>query len=167
MTTSRHLQLALSLAAAACSGGDSTEPPSPEPVTTDHGVVFISDIDDTQGEVYYINLDGSGMQRLTVDTFYDDDPAVSPDGTRIAYTCRVEGDPVANLIDICAMDLDGSDQGRLTTDSAIDFFPRWKPDGQTIGFTSERQNGGVGRNLWQSPRPDLPRSRTDSRSLLH
>jgi Tol biopolymer transport system component len=52
------------------------------------------------------------------------EPAVSPDGTKIAYTYQGN---------IYVMDTSGANQKQITSGGG-DEMPRWSPDGQTIGF---------------------------------
>jgi Tol biopolymer transport system component len=60
------------------------------------------------------------------------DPAWSPDGGRIAFTCSVQ----PNRLDVCVMNADGTGLASLTTDSVSAERPRWSPDGKLIAFQS-------------------------------
>jgi len=71
------------------------------------------------------------------------EPALSPDGKRLAIQITKEGD-----IDIWIYDLDRSVPMRLTFDKGTDSHPAWSPDGETIYYTSDR--GGV-RGLYRRP----------------
>jgi Tol biopolymer transport system component len=57
-------------------------------------------------------------------------PAWSPDGTRIAYSCRIDG----NDFEICVMNADGTGDLQLTNNMVGDLTPSWSPDGQKIVF---------------------------------
>ena len=92
-------------------------------------------------EIYAMNADGSGVERLTyspsnygVIRSYDHEPAWSPDGRRIAFVSGRDGNP-----EIYAMNADCSGVERLTdsdgTDSGAE-NPVWSPDGQRIAFVS-------------------------------
>jgi len=60
-------------------------------------------------------------------------PALSPDGSRIAFvTNRDRND------EIYVMDADGGNLQRVTDDGAPDEWPSWSPDGQWIVFASQR-----------------------------
>ncbi len=48
-------------------------------------IAFTSDRDGN-GEIYVMNADGSHQTRLTNNLFDDGDAAISPDGTKIAFT---------------------------------------------------------------------------------
>jgi WD40-like Beta Propeller Repeat len=52
------------------------------------------------------------------------EPAISPDGTKIAYTYQGN---------ICEIDTSGANRKQLTSGGG-DEMPRWSPDGQSIGF---------------------------------
>jgi Tol biopolymer transport system component/tRNA A-37 threonylcarbamoyl transferase component Bud32 len=70
-------------------------------------------------------------------------PAVSPDGTLVAF----ESDRAGNG-DIWLVDVRGGEPLRLTDDPAPDRSPAWFPDGRTIAFVSER-DGPPG--IWRVP----------------
>lgn len=66
-------------------------------------------------------------------------PTLSPDGSLVAFSSRLEGDS-----DICVTSLSGGATARLTSDPAPDFAPSWSPDGRTIAFL-RRYPGQRGR----------------------
>ncbi len=70
-------------------------------------------------------------------------PAVSPDGQKIAYVGYPNEDPSSNR-DIFVLDLAAGESKRLTTGSALDWFPAWGPEGQAIYFESWR----TGTYIW-------------------
>jgi Tol biopolymer transport system component len=61
------------------------------------------------------------------------EPAISPDGGRIAYTSNSSGN-----LDIYLIDARGGQSVQITDDHADDYDPAWFPDGSAIVFTSER-----------------------------
>ncbi len=63
----------------------------------------------------------------------DTAPAPSPDGQKIAFMSRREGN-----WDIYVINADGSNQQRLTDDPAEDGLPTWSPDGRVLAFVSRR-----------------------------
>ena len=86
-------------------------------------------------EVWVMNADGSGRVNLTNNAFEDRAPQWSPDGTKIAYMCRLG--TVAPDVDfeICVMNADGSGNTVLTDNTLPDGTPTWSPDGTKIMFS--------------------------------
>jgi serine/threonine protein kinase/Tol biopolymer transport system component len=84
---------------------------------------------------------GSALTGVTFDAEYASDPAVSPDGSLIAYAS--DGGTQGNL-DLWLQRMHGTTPAvRLTQDEADDRSPAFSPDGATIAFRSERAGGGV------------------------
>jgi dipeptidyl aminopeptidase/acylaminoacyl peptidase len=72
------------------------------------------------------------IAQLTHTRAFKGQPAVSPNGTQIAYRCDYEGNT-----DICVTSLDGGAARNLTSDSRDDEGePAFSPDGRTIAFRS-------------------------------
>jgi tetratricopeptide (TPR) repeat protein len=74
----------------------------------------------------------TGITQLTSD-LSDTNPEASPDGEKIAFMSRRDGN-----WEIYVMDLDSGTVKRLTNNGANDGLPIWSPDGQTIAFASDR-----------------------------
>jgi len=99
---------------------------------------FISNRDDNW-EVYGMLDDGSSQVNLTNNSANDGHlsnteggrPAVSPDGTKIAFTSDRFGDA-----EIFVMNVDGTGLVNLTQLSGNDSFPNWSSDGTKITFES-------------------------------
>ena len=81
-----------------------------------------------------MNVDGSGQRRLTRTVALKVAPAWSPDGRRIAFVGRRDGN-----LEIYVMSADGSGQRRLTRNAGRDSDPVWSPDGRRIAFESNWQ----------------------------
>lgn len=69
--------------------------------------------------------------RLTNNPWDDIDPAVSPDGTRLAYTSRRNG-----FWDIYIFDFRTAAATRITDTLAYDGHPTWSPDGLWLAYES-------------------------------
>ena len=60
-------------------------------------------------------------------------PARSPDGTRLAYVARLEGQSAAIMVSA----LDGTGARRLTHDEKFNTHPAWSPDGEEISYIAD------------------------------
>ena len=135
--------------------------PSPDGLRVAFTIAWDSDAWPTiiDGDIYVANIDGSGVQRLTSAPYLDEQPAWSPDGSRIVFRSTRRGEP-----DIFVMGADGSSPVNLTADFQpgihLDHTPSWSPDGSRIVFASD-----VGRpsypTLWT-----MRADGTDKRRLL-
>lgn len=97
-------------------------------------LAFISDRADATWQLYTMNADGSGEQRLGQHApASDGNPAWSPDGATIAFDLFY-----ANSFDLELMPANGSDLASLTHDTQADTHPSWSPDGAQLAFQSER-----------------------------
>jgi Tol biopolymer transport system component len=88
----------------------------------------------TSGDIFVINPDGSGLERVTNSPAARNiRPDWSPDGQKIAFTSRRDGND-----EIYVMNADGSDPTRLTNNTFSDNAPAWSPNGKKIVFQSNR-----------------------------
>ena len=95
-------------------------------------------------DLFIVNINGSGLTRLTHDKYADLNPVWSPDGKAIAFaTDRGPGTDFAKLLigntriallDIATGRIDGLPGMELGTNRS----PQWSPDGQSIAFVSDR-----------------------------
>jgi Tol biopolymer transport system component/predicted Ser/Thr protein kinase len=80
------------------------------------------------------------VSQVTYDSGLTFQPAISPDGTLIAFASDRSGE--GNL-DIWLKHMGGGEPIRLTRDASDDSQPSFSPDGSRIVFRSEREGGGI------------------------
>src|SRR5688500_10116273 len=142
---------AVLLATVACD--DATRPGPTAPVTpiapalgvnnggNNRRILFAGERDeDGNADIYSMNPDGSGVQRLTTAAGFDIEPALSPDGKRVAFVSTrhdLSGE-------IYTMNADGTGGvTRLTInvgEGGVDESPTWSKDGKRIAFVSARDD---------------------------
>jgi TolB protein len=99
-------------------------------------LVFNSDRAGTP-QLYVMNANGSGVQRISFGSGHYGSPVWSPRGDLIAFT-KIQG----GNFHIGVMRPDGSDE-RLLTRSTLDEGPAWAPNGRVIVFS--RKDYGADR----------------------
>jgi len=104
------------------------------PPRTSGKIVFQSDRDG-DWEIYVLHLDTGELLQLTRNTFADEYPVWSPDGSQIAFKSNRNGN-----FDIFVMQADGTEQRQLTDHPANDEDPAWSPDGKMLAFHSDRES---------------------------
>jgi len=98
----------------------------------------------TVGGIVIRDVGGSETRVLAADDFYPDDPAWSPDGSKIAFTAYPHCDAAPCTRDIYVMNADGSSLTRLTTSAdAGGAEPAWTPDGLRIAYVGLTHSTGT------------------------
>jgi TolB protein len=90
-------------------------------------------------DVYVINVDGTGEQRLTTNGL-SDIAVWSPDGSKVAHS---QSTGPNGEMDIFTMNPDGSNPVNITNDPSSDDMPSWSPDSARIAFMSYRAGGAA------------------------
>ena len=76
-----------------------------------------------------MNIDGTGLTRLTNNSNGDYVPRWSPDGSKIAWECYR-----SSRQHICSMNADGTSQVQLTSASSYHYWPSWAPDSSKLTY---------------------------------
>lgn len=101
------------------------------------------------------------LVRITSDPGLTSFPALSPDGSLLAYSSdRATG----QNLDLWVQQLPNGDPVRLTKDSVDEYEPVFSPDGSRIAYRSEKDGGGVYviSTLGGEPRLLAPQGRSPS-----
>jgi Tol biopolymer transport system component len=83
--------------------------------------------------IYVMNADGSGVTPISPEGGDDTAPVWSPDGQKIAFVSRRDGNR-----EIYIMDNDGQNLANVTRHPADDWTPAWSPDSSRLAFSSFR-----------------------------
>ena len=91
-------------------------------------------------DIYLATLDGRPVTRPAqgTDSIHNQSPAISPDGTKIAFSSSRGGR--AGYLDIFVVNRDGTNLRNVTpnTPDSSEGAPTWSPGGNQIAFTSDR-----------------------------
>jgi Tol biopolymer transport system component len=150
-----------------------TVPLQEEPPPLIGTIVFHADREGRQ-KIFALDLASHTVTGLTTGAaHHDEDPAWSPDGTKLAFaSTRFDH----RTYDIAVMDVATSDVRRVTDDAAFENHPMWWPDGRGLVFSSEREGTqavfrlafDTGALTRLSPRPEralMPAPAPDGRRI--
>jgi len=101
-------------------------------------LVFISG-EDGDPDVWTINRDGSGLRKVTSNTYQETTPSFSPDGTRIIFASEMDS---PGFPEIYEFDLTTNRATRLTDEGGSNYAPAYSPDGSQIVFVSTQGGDG-------------------------
>ncbi len=99
------------------------------------GTVMYRNVVQVPDQFLWIGWDGREMGSVMAPGYYSD-PALSPDGSKLAYSQRESSGATMDIyvLDVAA----GTPPRRLTSDPADDRGAVWSPDGSAIAFWSTR-----------------------------
>ena len=110
-------------------------------------------------DIYLLTLSPWGLERLTTSAAKDESPALSPDGTKLAFVSDRDGDA-----EIHVLTLSDKSVTQITSNTHNDKDPDWSSDGTKIVFASDRDgdwdvfianaDGSSPTNLTDSPSDD-------------
>jgi Tol biopolymer transport system component len=132
----------------------------------------------SNGHIYVVNADGSGLTQLTFGASVDQWPSWSPDGSTIAYSnsgsTPLDSNTDSDTLEIWTVPASGGTPTRLTHGGGND-MPAYSPDGSQIAFTNGGgiflmdANGQTPQLLKGLPPPDAyaPKWSPDGKSLAY
>jgi len=87
-------------------------------------------------QIFLVNADGTGAQRLTSSSAINTEPYFSPDGQFVYFTSDRGGSP-----QIYRVGIGGGDVERVSFEGSYNVSPRLSPDGKSMAFISRRDGG--------------------------
>jgi TolB protein len=84
-------------------------------------------------QIWMMNADGTGQREIPTGVELNASPALSPDGTQIAFSGSAKGNA-----DIYVVSTSGSGLKRLTMTHALEASPDWSTTGRQILYTSDQ-----------------------------
>jgi TolB protein len=115
--------------------------------------------------IYSIQFDGSGLAKLTVGDFDNEQPRWSPNGRQIVFISTRDGHSQLYI-----MTADGADQRRLTNGPDNDYVPAFSPKGDMVVFSVNESPFSI-RTDGTERKPlagfgEMPKSSPDGKRLL-
>jgi Tol biopolymer transport system component len=113
-------------------------------VPSSNGAIVMSQCEDgsdcTVAHIWTIDPASGAERRVTTHaSSWDDDPAVSPDGTRVAF----QRCPTAGTCRIATVDIGGGSVAYLTPGTQYEDYPAFSPDGNKLVFSRRDATGAL------------------------
>ncbi len=99
--------------------------------------VFSSTRHSDTPDIYMKSLNGTAVVRVTSDPSADVHPALSPDGSRLAFASKRTGN-----WDIWIVNLDGQQPVQVTSTPMDEVHPSWSSDGSTLVYSARPRTTG-------------------------
>ncbi len=96
----------------------------------------------TDMELYTINVDGTGLRKITALGKANWAPFYHPSGKKIIFSSNHHSQRGYDF-QLFMINEDGSGLERITNESIFNAFPMFSPDGKKLIFSSNRNNGGT------------------------
>ena len=100
------------------------------------------------GHLYQLPVEGGTAEQLTFGPYYDSDPAISPDGTHVAFVSDRDGSEG----NIFLLTLENREIAQVTREPWA-VRPAWSPDGQGIAYLRVMRDVPA---LQPTPRHSIP-----------
>ena len=97
-----------------------------------HVVISLGGQDTTERHLWIANTEGDRIEPLTNGHASESFPAVSPDGSRIAFTVEEVN------FDLVTIPLDGGEPAPILATARSELDPAWSKDGQQFAFVTDR-----------------------------
>ena len=121
---------------------DKEELPNPRPWVIDRLQFkedYVGYLDRHRTHVHILDVGSGEVRQVTQGDYDDDEPAWSPDGSKVVFVSNRTEDPDGNrntdlwLVDV---DVETGEPEKITTSNTADASPAWSPTGQSIVYTS-------------------------------
>lgn len=125
-------------------------------------IAFTSDQSGGDLDIIKMTVDGTGAitdgpTALTTSAANDSQPAVSPNGKKIAFTSNRGGNVDIYVMKANAPESSTNKPVKLTRNTASDSYPEWAPSGKKLAFESNRSGNA---EIWlMKPRPEGRKNR--------
>lgn len=106
-----------------------TPTPTVDPLAANTGYMILSMSDGYYAHLFAYHPQSLPLTRLTENPWDDRQPAISPDGSKIAFSSRRNG-----YWDIYILSLSNGELIRVSDTPQYDGSPTWSPDGQWLAF---------------------------------
>jgi Tol biopolymer transport system component len=87
--------------------------------------------------IYVVNIDGSGLNKISQDTYTHMYPSWAPDSSQVVYMSKPDTGTFYNLF---IADINSSQIRQLSSGDFMDRFPSWSPDGKYVAFHTNRED---------------------------